>query len=56
MYIPKAFEITNNSEKYAFIQANAFGQLVSQLNGRLFSTHMPFLLSEDKTKYTIIFS
>ena len=50
MYIPKAYEITSDSEKYSFIHANAFGQLVSQLNGRLFSTHMPFLLSDDKTK------
>ena len=50
MYIPKPFEITDDSEKFVFIQANAFGQLISQLNGKLFSTYMPFLLSEDKTK------
>ncbi len=50
MYIPKPFEITDDNEKFAFIQENAFGQLISQLNGKIFSTHMPFLLSEDKTK------
>ena len=50
MYIPKPFEITDDNEKFAFIEANTFGQLVSQLDGKLFSTHMPFLLSDDKTK------
>ena len=48
MYIPKHFEVTNKDEMYAFIEANAFGQLISNVDGRFFSTHMPFLLSEDK--------
>ena len=47
MYIPRHFEITNRSEIDAFIEANAFGQLVSTVGGRLFSTHMPFLLNID---------
>ena len=50
MYIPKHFEVTDEKEKYAFIEANAFGQLVSNSAGRLFSTHIPFFLSSDKTK------
>ena len=50
MFIPKQFEVTDEKEKYAFIEANAFGQLVSNSAGRLFSTHIPFLLSSDKTK------
>ena len=50
MYIPQYFEITNKKEIYAFIEANAFGQLISTTRGRLFSTHVPFYLSEDKTK------
>lgn len=50
MYIPKHFEITDKEEIFAFVEANAFGQLISTINGRLFSTHLPFLLSEDKTK------
>ena len=50
MYIPKHFEVNDKEEAYAFIEANAFGQLISSVNDRLFSTHMPFLLSEDKTK------
>ena len=50
MYIPKHFEVTDNTEIYAFIEANAFGQLISNSSGRLFSTHIPFLLSDDKTR------
>ena len=49
MYTPKYFEITDKNEIYTFIEANAFGQLISNVEGRLFSTHMPFLLSDDKT-------
>lgn len=50
MYIPKHFEITDKDEIFAFVEANAFGQLISNVNGRPFSTHLPFLLSEDKLK------
>ena len=50
MYIPKHFEVTDEKEIFSFIEDNAFGQLVSLVEGRLFSTHIPFLLSEDKTK------
>lgn len=50
MYIPKPFEITDEEEIFAFVEDNAFGQLISTVNGRLFSTHLPFLLSKDKTK------
>lgn len=50
MYIPKHFEITDEEEIFAFLEANAFGQLVSNVDGKLFSTHLPFLLSEDKSK------
>jgi len=48
MYIPKAFEITDEKEIVSFIEANAFGQLISLVNGKLFATHLPFILSEDK--------
>lgn len=50
MYIPKHFEVTDESTIHAFIEANAFGQLISNTNGKLLSTHIPFLLSDDKTK------
>lgn len=52
MYIPKNFQIGNEAEIFDFIQNNAFGQLVSNVNGRLFSTHLPVLLSDDK-KYLV---
>lgn len=48
MYIPKNFEITETSEIFSFIERHAFGQIISNLNGKLFSTHIPFLLSDDK--------
>ena len=48
MYIPKNFEVTDNETLFAFIRANGFGQLVSTVEGRLYSSHIPFLLSSDK--------
>jgi len=50
MFIPKSFQINDKQEIYAFIQANAFGQLISNKENRLLSSHLPFLLSDDKTK------
>ena len=50
MYIPRHFEIIDKDEIFAFIESNAFGQLVSSVEGRLFSKHMPFLLSGDRSK------
>ncbi len=47
MYIPKHFEITEREKIFAFIDANAFGQLISHVDGRSVSTHMPFLVSAD---------
>ena len=49
MYIPKHFAVHDQQEIIAFIKANAFGQLVTQVEGRLFASHMPFLLSDDQT-------
>jgi transcriptional regulator len=50
MHIPECFKVTDQNKIHAFIELNAFGQLVSHSGGRLFATHIPFLLSEDKTK------
>jgi transcriptional regulator len=44
MYTQKHFEVTKRDELLAFIKANAFGQLITKVEGRLFSTHIPFLL------------
>jgi len=49
MYIPKHFAVGDQVEKLNFIEANNFGQLISQVDGRLFSTHIPFLLNKEKT-------
>lgn len=50
MYIPRHFAVTDSAEIFAFVEANAFGQLVSSVAGRPFSTHMPFLVSADRTR------
>ncbi len=50
MYIPKHFHITDREEIFSFIEHNAFGQIISTLQGRLFSTHIPFLVSDDRQK------
>jgi transcriptional regulator len=49
MYLPQAFAVTDQKVIFDFIEKHAFGQLISLLHGRLFSTHMPFLVSDDKT-------
>lgn len=50
MHIPKKFNVSDKKEIFSFIEANAFGQLISNKGGSLLSSHIPFLLSEDKTK------
>ncbi|WP_126456779.1 FMN-binding negative transcriptional regulator [Sulfuriflexus mobilis] len=47
MYIPEHFNVTDKEEILAFIKANAFGQLISLVEGKLFSSHIPFFLSDD---------
>ncbi len=50
MYLPKHFEVVDNDEIFAFMDANSFGQLISNVDGRLFSTHIPFLINKENTK------
>jgi len=50
VYIPNCFEVTDKEEIFAFVELNAFGQLISNVGDKPFATHMPFLLSDDKTK------
>ncbi|MBL4622449.1 MAG: FMN-binding negative transcriptional regulator [Immundisolibacteraceae bacterium] len=52
MFIPKEFQVTDLAEAFRFIEANSFGQLISNCEGRLFATHIPFLLSKDQTRLT----
>ena len=56
MYIPKAFEINDLDEIRRFVSANAFGQLISQVEGRLFSTHLPFLFADDLSRLSAHFA
>ena len=43
MYIPKHFEIIDETEICKFIEANSFGQLISLHDTAIVSTPMPFL-------------
>jgi len=47
MYIPEHFNVTDKKEIITFIRANAFGQLISTVEGKLFSTHIPFMLGNN---------
>lgn len=44
MYIPSAFEVHDPPTLHDFIEANSFGLLISQVEGRPFASHVPFLL------------
>ncbi len=48
MYIPKYFEITDKEKALSFIKSHAFGQLISMVDGRLFSSHIPFYYEEKR--------
>lgn len=50
MYIPKHFVVDNNQEALAFVEQNAFGTLTSLVNEKLFSTHLPFLVTSDRKR------
>ena len=49
MYIPKHFAVTDDNEVFRYLDHNGFGQLISQVEGRLFVTHLPFLLNDAHT-------
>jgi transcriptional regulator len=48
MYLPEHFTISEQDEIVAFIEANAFGQLISMDEQRPFVSHLPFLLADDR--------
>ena len=50
MYVPKHFEVTDEAEIFAFIEANNFAQVTSQHEGRPYASHIPLLLSDDKKR------
>jgi len=47
MYTPQHFKVTDQEKVLAFIRHNAFGQLISLLDGKLFSSHIPFYLENE---------
>jgi len=50
MYIPEHFQITDKAEIHAFIEANSFGQLVSTVENRLYSTHLPVSMDVERNR------
>src|SRR5690349_5446526 len=44
MYVPAPFAVTDIVRLHDFIERNSFGLLVSQVEGRPFASHLPFLL------------
>ncbi len=48
MYLPKHFEVDDEEEIFSFLDTNSFGQIISNVDGRLFSTHLPFLINKEK--------
>lgn len=48
MYTPKHFELTAPGALAAFIDAHAFGTLITAPEGRPFASHVPFLLDREQ--------
>ena len=48
MYVPDHFKVSDQQEIFSFLQANAFGQLVSLEQSRLSASHLPFLPGKDR--------
>ena len=47
MYIPKAFNVTNQEEAITLIEENSFGDLVTYANGELSSNKVPFFFDRE---------
>ncbi len=50
MYNPKHFRISDEDEIFAFVELNAFGQLVSMHEDRLTVSHLPFLIEREQRR------
>jgi transcriptional regulator len=50
MYVPANFKNKDNGQIFAFLKQNAFANLVTTVNGRLWATHLPLMLSAEGTK------
>ena len=54
MYIPELYKNENQEDIQNFIHQNGFGILVNQTNGKLWATHIPFLLEEKDGKQILV--
>jgi transcriptional regulator len=50
MYVPKHFEQKDDATLCDFIDAHAFGTLITTVAGRPFASHVPFLLDRETRK------
>ena len=54
MYIPELYKNENQKDIQKFIHQNGFGILVNQTVGKLWATHIPFLLEEKHEKQILV--
>lgn len=50
MYIPDHFNEPDRNIAISFIKANAFGQLLSLVDGKIYASHLPFLINNEGSK------
>ena len=48
MYIPKSFAESDSATLYQFMQDNNFAALVTEQQGQLMATHLPFLVDIER--------
>jgi transcriptional regulator len=48
MYVPEHFKVSDADEIFQFVDAHAFGQLISRQDGDIMASHLPFLLAADR--------
>lgn len=53
MYIPKHFDATQTKKINEFLSQNTFGQLISQVDGQVVATHLPFLFDPEQGKLAL---
>jgi transcriptional regulator len=50
MHIPSSFKVSDQDELFSFINQHSFGQLISIVDDRPCSTHLPFLIDSENQK------
>jgi transcriptional regulator len=48
MYVPESYKNENIAEVKEFLQANSFGILINQIDGKISGTHIPLELDQDE--------